>query len=187
MLPTAPRCTALFVSCLALLVASGCRSIATGPAPTAVASASMHTAAGADAGTVELLTAAGGLTLRFHLRGMAPGEHGVHFHTVGACDGSTSTPFASAGAHLNPTSAKHGLMNPEGPHDGDLPNLTVSADGTAETSVVTNRVGTGGGIAALFDADGTAIVVHASSDDQRTDPSGNSGARVACGVVTRRG
>lgn len=177
-----PR-TALLATGIALLVATGCRTMASTATMPVIASAAMRTPSGADAGTVDVLGGDGGLTLRFHLRGMAPGEHGVHLHAVGACDGSTATPFASAGAHLNPAAAKHGLQNPEGPHAGDLPNLTVVADGTAETSIASSRVGASGAGASLFDADGTAIVVHASSDDQRTDPSGNSGARVACGVV----
>lgn len=178
--------TALLAIGVALLVATGCRTMASTATMPLIASAAMRTPSGADAGTVDVFGGDGGLTLRFHLRGMAPGEHGVHLHAVGACDGSTATPFASAGAHLNPAAAKHGLQNPEGPHAGDLPNLTIVADGTAETSAATSRVGVSGTGASLFDTDGTAIVVHASSDDQRTDPSGNSGARVACGVVTRR-
>jgi Cu-Zn family superoxide dismutase len=98
----------------------------------------------------------------------------------GKCEGPT---FMSAGSHINPSGARHGAKNPNGPHAGDLPNAT----GDAETHYVakTMRVTIDGGAAAIFDADGTAIVIHAAPDDEMTDPTGNSGARIACGVIER--
>jgi Cu-Zn family superoxide dismutase len=111
--------------------------------------------------------------LKVQAKGLAPGVHGIHLHSVGRCEGPD---FKSAGAHWNPGGRQHGLANPEGAHLGDLPNLTVAADGTA-----TATFHVAGDIA---DADGTALVIHADPDDNKTDPSGNSGARVACAVLT---
>lgn len=109
----------------------------------------------------------------------AAGEHGIHFHMVGAC-----TPdFEAAGEHYNPAGRQHGLDNPEGPHAGDLPNLVVNEDGSATYSAETTLVTLSEGEATLFDADGSAFMVHANMDDQVTDPDGGSGDRIACGVV----
>ena len=107
------------------------------------------------------------------------GVHGTHLHTTGRCD---PPGFTTAGGHLNPTARQHGTRNPRGPHLGDLPNLTVGADGTGRMEA-TVAGSTTPGQAPLFDADGTALVVHASADDMVTDPAGNSGARIACTVV----
>lgn len=113
------------------------------------------------------------------LVGLPPGAHGIHFHAVGRCDGD----FTTAGAHYNPGARKHGLNAADGPHAGDAPNLTVGADGRARARFTTDRVTLTGGASTLADVDGTALVIHATADDQVTDPSGNSGARIACGVV----
>jgi Cu-Zn family superoxide dismutase len=122
-----------------------------------------------------------GARLGVSVSGLAPGLHGIHIHEQGTC---TRPDFASAGAHLNPDHRQHGLDNPAGPHAGDLPNLMVEDDGSADTifAISPNLLG---GEGSLFQAGGTAVVVHAERDDQRTDPSGSSGARVACGVVER--
>ena len=106
-------------------------------------------------------------------QGLPPGVHGIHLHDVGLCEGPG---FDSAGPHWNPTSAMHGSENPAGPHLGDLPNLTVGADGTARLTLPVP--------AELVDEDGAALVIHADPDDNRTDPSGNSGARIACAAIT---
>jgi len=111
--------------------------------------------------------------------GMTPGKHGVHVHTVGAC---TPT-FAAAGGHWNPGSMTHGLNDPAGQHAGDMPNVEVGADGTG---TLTYTLAPGATLAGMLDADGSAFVVHAGEDDQRTDPAGNSGDRVACGVFGAR-
>jgi len=107
------------------------------------------------------------------------GVHGTHLHAAGRCD---PPGFTTAGAHLNPASRQHGVRNPNGPHLGDLPNLTVAANGTGRMEATVAATMTPGQ-APLFDADGTALVVHASADDMVTDPSGNSGARIACSVI----
>jgi superoxide dismutase, Cu-Zn family len=116
-------------------------------------------------------------------RGAMPGQHGIHFHEVGKCDSASA--FASAGGHFNPTNRKHGLFNPEGPHAGDLEAITVDAFRQSHFVVPVTRISLTPGTSSLMDADGTSIVLHALPDDQRTDPAGNSGARIACGVVTR--
>ena len=121
----------------------------------------------------------GMLTLTVSAEGLTPGQHGVHIHQTGQC---AAPDFKSAGGHWNPRDTGHGLENPEGPHGGDLPNMTVAEDGTGE---LTHDLGEGSileGDFALMDADGAAMIVHAGEDDQKNDPSGNSGGRVACGV-----
>ncbi len=111
--------------------------------------------------------------------GLAPGEHGVHIHEVGEC---SAPDFESAGGHYNPAGAQHGLLNPEGPHAGDLPNLMVSENGTVDY-VVTTALVTVDGERTLFDSDGSALIIHGDADDYITDPGGDSGSRVACGVI----
>ena len=119
--------------------------------------------------------------LRLDVSGLSAGVHGTHLHSIGKCEPSG---FSSAGGHLNPTGRQHGTMNPMGSHMGDLPNLSVGADGTGSMEFALD--GKAGDIeSALFDADGTAIVVHAGPDDYATDPSGDSGSRIACGVFAR--
>lgn len=112
--------------------------------------------------------------------GLAPGEYGFHIHETGACTPS----FDAAGDHLNLEGAAHGLLSPEGPHAGDLPNVVVAEDGTTTYAVNTELFTLRGGDAALFDDDGSAVMLHAQADDYITDPSGGSGDRIACGVVT---
>ncbi|WCM27744.1 superoxide dismutase family protein [Sphingomonas sp. QA11] len=141
----------------------------------AVATASLRTADGTDAGRVTAHEVVGGLRFTIDAKGLPPGTHGAHVHMTGTC---TPPDFASAGGHWNPTGMKHGSMNPAGPHEGDLPNLIVGTDGRGTLGITVP----GATMAGLLDADGSAIVVHAAPDDLMTDPSGNSGARIACGV-----
>jgi len=117
-----------------------------------------------------------GLAVTVTATAVPAGVHGVHIHTVGKCE---APDFTSAGGHWNPTSHQHGALNPMGPHAGDLPNLNVATDGTGSLSFTVP----GARLAQLLDADGSAIVIHAAADDLKTDPSGNSGARIACGVL----
>ena len=144
------------------------------------ASAIVKDASGRELGTLTLADGSGGITVSGTLRGMAPGDHGIHIHTTGACE---APGFTTAGGHWNPMSKMHGTQNPAGPHYGDMMNITVGADSSASVQLTT----TGGslhGADMLMDADGAAVVVHATADDYKTDPSGNSGDRVACGVVS---
>jgi Cu-Zn family superoxide dismutase len=110
------------------------------------------------------------------------GTHGIHFHEVAKCDGG-ATAFSTAGAHYNPLGKQHGLSNPAGSHAGDAPNVVIPASGVGTVSFTSDRVTLTPGTISLFDADGSSIVVHANPDDQVSQPSGNSGARIACGVV----
>ncbi|MDO7844456.1 superoxide dismutase family protein [Sphingomonas immobilis] len=139
------------------------------------ATAMLRTADGADVGRATATEVAGGLRFTIDAMGIAPGTHGAHVHTTGKCDGPD---FASAGGHWNPTGMMHGSMNPKGPHEGDMPNLVIGADGKGTIGVTIP----GATMAGLLDADGSALVIHAKPDDLMTDPSGNSGGRVACGI-----
>ncbi len=123
-----------------------------------------------------------GLVMNINGVGMPAGVHGIHLHEKGLCEGPK---FESAGAHWNPAGKKHGRDNPEGAHAGDLANLTVAADGTATVSVPVAGAKMSSGAMMLADADGTALVIHAKADDYKTDPSGDSGDRIACAVVAK--
>jgi len=120
--------------------------------------------------------------VNLNVRGIPAGTHGVHVHQNGACD---APDFTSAGPHYNPTNRQHGMQNPQGPHAGDLPNLTVGANGEGELETVKEGVSLRGANP-LLKPGGTALIIHAAADDQRTDPSGNSGARIACGVIAEQ-
>jgi Cu-Zn family superoxide dismutase len=115
-----------------------------------------------------------------HVRGMAPGLHGIHIHAVGVCDPAT---FGSAMGHHNPDGVAHGLDSGSGGHAGDLPNLVVNQAGVGRLDAKTDRATLSGGTTSVFDSNGSALIIHAGPDDQVTDPTGNSGARVACGVI----
>lgn len=124
---------------------------------------------------------AGRLHVNVKVSGLTPGLHGIHIHAVGTCTGPA---FTSAGSHHNPDGALHGLDDPAGAHAGDLPNLIVNGVGRGHLDVVSDRATLSAGRLSVFDGDGSAIVIHAAQDDQQsTSPTGNSGARVACGVI----
>ena len=125
---------------------------------------------------------AGGVHMSIQVASLAPGKHGIHIHISGKCEGFD---FASAGAHFNPDSKQHGAQNPQGAHAGDLPNLVVAADGTGTYEHTNKVVSFGAGPNSLFKPDGTALVIHANEDDEKTDPTGNSGGRISCGVLVR--
>lgn len=171
--------TALTITTGLALALGGCASggsrMAPPPPGPKVATADLRTAANADVGTATAEQVPGGVKVTIDAHGLPPGVHGVHVHTTGAC---VAPDFTSAGGHWNPGTTQHGSMNPMGPHAGDLPNLIIGADGRGSISMTLP----GGTFEGLMDADGSALVVHAGPDDLKTDPSGNSGGRIACGV-----
>lgn len=152
------------------------------PAGDNAATADLRNASGASVGTANLTQVGNVVRIVLEAKGLTPGLHGVHIHAVGKCD---PPDFTSAGGHFNPTGKQHGALNPQGSHAGDLPNLNVGADGSGRLETATEQIGLGTGTTSLWDADGSALVVHAAPDDFKTDPTGNSGARVACGVITK--
>jgi Cu-Zn family superoxide dismutase len=147
------------------------------------ASAIMYDINGSVIGTAQLWQDPNGLVnVEIASLALPAGTHGIHFHEVGRCEGG-ATAFSTAGGHYNPLGKQHGLSNPAGPHAGDAPNVVIPAGGVGRVSFTSNRVTLTPGTISLFDADGSSIVVHANADDQMSQPSGNSGARIACGVV----
>ncbi|QDM40909.1 superoxide dismutase family protein [Altererythrobacter sp. TH136] len=162
-----------------MLALAGCSTIADLPQEE-LARASLTTADGRPAGTVRVVATGSQVSLLAGATGISPGTHGIHLHTTGAC---RRPDFTSAGGHLNPLNRAHGSLAPGGQHVGDLPNIVVQAGGSG--TLTADLAGTPDQVRAwLFDSDGTAVVIHADPDDYRTDPSGNSGGRIACGVVT---
>ena len=145
------------------------------------ASAVLKDAQGNEVGKATLTTTPSGVLISLDLTAIPPGEHAFHIHAVGKCE---PPDFKSAGGHFNPDSTKHGLMNPEGPHAGDMPNLHVPEGGKLQIEVLNPTV-TLSAESALLDEDGSAVVIHAGADDYQTDPAGNAGDRIACGVIAR--
>jgi superoxide dismutase, Cu-Zn family len=149
----------------------------------------MKDAQGKSVGTITLVESGtgpkgGGVGLELNLHDLPPGRHAIHVHQNAKCDGPD---FKSAGPHLNPDKKKHGLQNPDGHHAGDMMNFSVTDAGKASLSLTNNDLNLGDGTDAhsLFANGGTAIVIHSSPDDMKTDPSGNSGDRIACGVISK--
>ena len=140
-------------------------------------------AKGADVGMAMISPAkGGGVSIDLDVHGLPPGEHALHFHAVPKCEGPD---FTSAAGHFNPTSKKHGMQNPEGPHAGDMNNFTVDAKGAAKTTIVNKNVTMGAEPNSIYANGGTALMIHASADDMKSDPAGNAGARIACGTITK--
>lgn len=149
------------------------------PAYNATATATMRDLVGGRVGTITLTDTYAGLLIRGTISELGLGAHAIHIHAVGRCE----PPFTTAGPHFNPDNRQHGFKNPRGWHLGDLPNLDTPASGRLTFELLLSGV-TLRGKNALLDADGSAIIIHASRDDHMTDPAGDSGARAACGIVT---
>jgi superoxide dismutase, Cu-Zn family len=163
-----------------VLLAANTGSVMAQSQQPAQAKGEFKTSVGETVGNVTLTQMPDGMVhVSATVRGLPPGEHGIHIHAVGAC----SPNFDAAGAHYNPANKEHGLQNPAGPHAGDMPTLTVKDDGTGTFEALTDRVTVAPGAQTIFDADGSAIIIHAFADDQQTNPTGNSGGRIACAVL----
>jgi Cu-Zn family superoxide dismutase len=138
--------------------------------------------AGKDVGTATLTAVAKGVSIKLDLHDLTPGDHAIHVHQTAKCEGPD---FKSAGGHFNPDNKKHGMKNPDGAHAGDMPNFTADKKGVAKSTVVAPGVTLGDDAHSVFTGGGTALVIHAKADDMTTDPSGNAGDRIACGVIAK--
>jgi len=142
----------------------------------------LHDGQGNTVGTADLSPAPSGVNIHLNLANLTPGVHGIHIHSVAKCEGPA---FASAGGHFNPDMKHHGLENPDGPHAGDIPNITIGPHGDFKGTIVAPGVTMGDDTHSVFTNGGTALVIHAKADDMKSDPAGNAGDRVACGVITK--
>jgi Cu-Zn family superoxide dismutase len=143
----------------------------------------MKDASGRNVGSAAIKSAGKGIEIKLNLYDMPAGEHAIHIHQNAKCD---PPDFKSAGPHFNPEGKKHGLDNPEGPHAGDMPNFIVDHNGKAKNVTVRDpNVRVGKGSDSVFSNGGTALIIHAKADDLKTDPAGNAGDRIACGVITK--
>lgn len=161
-----------------MIVAVSLAAASAGPRAQAV----LKSAGGDTIGNAVFTEVAGGVEVQVITAGLAPGQHGIHIHAAGRCD---APEFKTAGGHFNPTGKQHGMHNPAGAHAGDLPNLSVREDGKGTATFTARGATLGDGAGSLLSGDGTALVIHADPDDEKTDPAGNSGARIACGVVQK--
>ena len=177
--------SALFASAIAssTLACGG-----TNPAPATSASQAtsvtvkLINASGDSIGTTRLSPDRAGVRITLAVSGLSAGEHAIHVHQTAQCDGPA---FTSAGGHFNPDQKHHGLSNPDGPHAGDMPNFTVDAAGRSTATIVAPGVTLDDGPHSVFTGGGTALVIHEKADDMKSDPAGNAGARIACGVIRK--
>jgi Cu-Zn family superoxide dismutase len=153
-----------------------------GAPPSLIVTSDLRTVKGDTLGEASVSQEPDGAWVSLTIKGLPQGEYGVHLHAVGLCQGPD---FASAGPHFNPLAKQHGSANPQGPHGGDLPNVSVGADGKGRMEALLPGLQLRGGAVPLLGPQGAAIVVHSGPDDYRSDPAGNSGTRIACGVLAK--
>jgi Cu-Zn family superoxide dismutase len=166
------------IFCSLSLIFAGCFAAAAAQAETA--KASLKDATGKEVGRAELVQTPQGVLVKLSLKGAVPGDHAFHVHAVGKCE----PPFTSAGGHFNPGAKKHGIEAAEGAHAGDMPNLHIPASGELVIEIANPMISlVKGQPNSVFDADGSALVIHAAADDYKSDPTGNAGDRIACGVI----
>jgi superoxide dismutase, Cu-Zn family len=168
---------------LAIAITGVLSAVALCAAPKTV-KVNLNDATGKPVGTAIITEEKGGsgVTVKLDVKGLPPGEHALHFHQTAKCE---MPGFTTAGGHFNPAGKKHGTLNPDGHHNGDMPNFTVKANGTAKVTIHDADVNLGDGPTSLFANGGTALMVHAKADDMKTDPSGAAGDRIACGTITK--
>ena len=176
-------CRGLIGVAFAIGALGGCAGLTQAPVLPMTAGAELKSPDGKVVGVATLSQVTGGVRVVLDARGLPPGQKAVHIHATGACN---PPDFSSAGDHLNPDGRKHGLLNPDGPHVGDLPNITIAANGSGRLESMNENLTLGDGPNSLLKPDATAIVIHSAPDDFKTDPTGNSGARIACGVIVKR-
>jgi Cu-Zn family superoxide dismutase len=163
-----------------LLAAVALVALSASAASAQTAKASLKDAKGGDVGNADLTQVSDGVLLKIALKGIPAGQHAIHIHAVGKCE----PPFTTAGGHFNPDNKKHGMMAADGHHAGDMPNLVVPASGELNVEVVNTAVTLDKGKPnSVFKPEGTALIIHAAPDDYRTDPTGDAGGRIACGVI----
>jgi Cu-Zn family superoxide dismutase len=157
---------------------------ASAPKPVKKATVALKDAKGQSVGEATIKPSGKGVEVKLDVKDLPPGEHALHFHQNAKCD---PPDFKSAGGHFNPDKKQHGFLNPEGHHNGDMANFTVKPNGTAKATIKNADVvlGTGSEANSLFANGGTALMIHAKADDMKTDPAGNAGDRIACGVITK--
>jgi len=170
------RLTAMAVALVSILI-WGC-----GESPAPTAKSTLVNSQGQKVGEATLAETPKGVKISLKVEKLPPGVHAFHIHDKGTCE---HPGFMTAGGHFNPFGKKHGMKNPQGPHAGDLPNITVGPDGKGALETVATLVTLNPGQNSLFQTGGTSLVIHAAPDDEMTDPAGNAGARMACGPITR--